>query len=51
MPAVATSTTGWGAILGGLKALDASTDMIISGEKVSNLTKDCHYNFAQVSLQ
>lgn len=49
--AVATSPSGWGAVLGGLKALDASTDMLISGEKVNNLTKDCHYNFAQVSLQ
>ncbi|MBG9714256.1 geobacillin-26 family protein [Bacillus cereus] len=49
--AVATSPSGWGAVLGGLKAIDASTDMLISGEKVNNLTKDCHYNFAQVSLQ
>ncbi|PEJ23248.1 hypothetical protein CN887_21320 [Bacillus pseudomycoides] len=48
--AVATSASGWGTVLAGLKALDASTDMIIAGEKVNNLTKDCHYNFQQISL-
>lgn len=49
--AVATSPLGWPAVLAGLQALNASTDVLIAGEKVNNLTKDCHYNFAQVSLQ
>ncbi|QWI47050.1 geobacillin-26 family protein [Bacillus mycoides] len=49
--AVATSPLGWPAVLAGLQAINATTDMVISGEKVNNLTKDCHYNFAQTSLE
>lgn len=49
--AVATSPSGWAAVLAGLKALGATADMIVAGEKVNNLTKDCHYNFAQASLR
>ncbi|AFQ19747.1 geobacillin-26 family protein [Bacillus thuringiensis] len=49
--AVATSPLGWPAVLAGLQALNVSPDVLIAGEKVNNLTKDCHYNFAQVSLQ
>ncbi|MCU5406787.1 hypothetical protein COL26_33315 [Bacillus thuringiensis] len=49
--AVATVPTGWPAVLAGLKTLGAGADALIAGEKVNNLTKDCTYNFQQVSLR